>query len=64
MGVVELKRGSRQLTTEPDTLGRVIALRRLGRGPPGPALGGGALSGILAVGVAIYTLRHRLDRPK
>ena len=28
------------------------------------ALGVGALSGILAVGVAIYTLRHRLDRPK
>ena len=28
------------------------------------ALGVGALSGILAVGVAVYTLRHRLDRPK
>jgi len=28
------------------------------------ALGVGALSGILALGVAVYTLRHRLDRPK
>lgn len=28
------------------------------------ALGVGALSGILAVSVAVYTLRHRLDRPK